>query len=242
MHKAHHSSQLDHLHSYYGYLYQTLIVLSFIALLLVSNVSFAAIKNNMVRPINQCTTAVKGSLGQGDYTKLISSLASNAQAMTGDGSNTTPIPNSSSAAGSQALQAGTAILQALQNDTVDSLNLSTDIASTSALMRPDLWAILSALKASNGIENAPCELTFSEVALVWAAADHCQHGWRQSSYNFRMADRWLEQAREAYVNAHDSLANVALENLILSYYQQYAPLNPQDDSCHGQALPLTDAE
>ena len=54
--------------------------------------------------------------------------------------------------------------------------------------------------------------------------------------HFRMADRWLEQAREAYINAHDSQTTVALETSIISYYQQYAPLDAVDDVCRGQDL------
>ncbi len=144
-------------------------------------------------------------------------------------------------AGTQALQAGATILKALQQTDEDLLSLTTDIPSTSALMRPDLWAIISALKDTGGIDSAPRELAFSEVSLVWAAADHCEHGARQSGSHFRMADRWLEQAREAYVNAHDSATNVALEALTDSYYKQYAPLDPSDDVCRGHTF-LSDSQ
>lgn len=161
---------------------------------------------------------------------------------------------SNTLAGNQALESGANILQKLRSKTDDDLSLTTDIPSTSALMRPDLWATVSALKDSasrgnvsketsskntNTVIIAPRELAFSEVALIWAAADQCAHGWRQSGTHFRMAERWLEQAREAYVNAHDSESNVALQNAIVDYYKQYAPLDPHDDVCHGQSLPLT---
>lgn len=147
--------------------------------------------------------------------------------------------NSRSSAGDHALQSAAAILKALQNTEENSLNLTTDIPSFSALMRPDLWANLVALKDSGGITTAPRELAFSEVALIWAAANHCDHGWQQSASQFRMADRWLERAREAYINAHDSKTNVALEELINSYYKQFAPLDSSDDSCHGQVIPTS---
>ena len=55
-----------------------------------------------------------------------------------------------------------------------------------------------------------------------------------------MADRWLEQAREAYVNNHDSKTNVALQDLIVRYYKQYAPLDAIADRCAGQILPTVD--
>ena len=151
---------------------------------------------------------------------------------------------SHSSAGSHALKAAATILQKLQSDADKDLSLTTDIPSTSALMRPDLWATISALKGStlnnsNSEIIAPRELAFSEVALIWAAADQCAHDRRQSGTHFRMAERWLEQAREAYVNAHDSKTNVALENSIVDYYKRYVPLDPQDDICRGQSLPLT---
>ena len=136
-------------------------------------------------------------------------------------------------AGTHAFQASATLLQALQQADEKLLSLTTDIPSTSALMRPDLWAIISALKDTGGIDSAPRELAFSEVSLVWAAADQCAHGARQSGSHFRMADRWLEQAREAYVNAHEPATNMALEALTNSYYKQYAPLDPSDDICRG---------
>lgn len=144
---------------------------------------------------------------------------------------------SHTAAGNHALQSADIILQALKSSNPQTLDLSPDIPNSSALMRPDLWAILTALKDKGGIEQAPRELAFSEVALVWAAADYCEHGARQSGSHFRMADRWLEQAREAYVNAHDSKTNVALERLTNSYYKQYALVDSNDDSCRSYRFP-----
>ena len=148
--------------------------------------------------------------------------------------------NSRSPAGLQAAEAAETILQALKNGTEQDLVLIQDIPATSALMRPDLWATLSALKDSGGIVSAPREIAFSEVALIWAATDQCEHGSRQSGSQFRMANRWLEQAREAYVNNHDSKTNVALQDLILRYYKQYAPLDATADRCAGQILPTVD--
>lgn len=143
---------------------------------------------------------------------------------------------STTAAGDYAFNDAEMILQALQNGSEANLNLVNDIPETSALMRPDLWANVSALKDSGGIVSAPRELAFSEVGLVWAAADHCEHGWRSSSSHFRMADRWLEQAREAFVNANDSAASVAMQDLTVSYFKQYESLDPSDDVCRGQVL------
>ena len=145
--------------------------------------------------------------------------------------------NGESAAGRHALQMGSSILAALKTETDEQVNLAPDIPSTSALMRPDLWATLNALKNSGGIAQAPRELAFSEVALIWAAAEQCEHGWRQSGAHFRMSERWLEQAREAYVNAHNSQTNVALESRINHYFKQYTLLDTGEDKCQGQVLP-----
>jgi hypothetical protein len=144
--------------------------------------------------------------------------------------------NSTTAAGDYAFNDAQMILQALQEGQEDKLDLMTDIPETSALMRPDLWANISALKDSGGIASAPRELAFSEVSLVWAAADHCEHGFRSSGSHFRMADRWLEQARETFVNANDSAASLAMQELAVSYYEQYKSLDPSDDVCRGQEL------
>ena len=143
---------------------------------------------------------------------------------------------SRTAAGDYALKDAESILQALKNNTEDDLNLITDIPQTSALMRPDLWANISALKDSGGIASSPRELAFGEVGLIWASADQCEHGWRSSSPNFRMANRWLEQAREAFVNANEAAASVAMQDLAVSYYEQYKSLDSGNDICRGQVL------
>lgn len=144
--------------------------------------------------------------------------------------------NSRSPAGLLAAEMAESIWQALKHDTIQNIGLQQDIPTTSALMRPDLWATLSALKDTNGIESAPREIAFSEVALIWAATNQCERGWRESGMHFRMADRWLEQAREAYINAHDAQTNGALEQSIVNYYNQYASLDASDDVCRGQVL------
>jgi len=144
--------------------------------------------------------------------------------------------NSKSSAGRIAIEMAEPILQALETDTTQNIALHQDIPENSALMRPDLWAALNALKDSDGVASAPREIAFSEVALIWAATNQCARGWRESGMHFRMADRWLEQAREAYVNANDSQTNVNLEQLIARYYKQYAPLDTGNDVCQGQVF------
>ena len=148
--------------------------------------------------------------------------------------------NSRSLTGTEAGLSAEAILQALKKGSENDIMLIQDIPASSALMRPDLWANLSALKDSGAIINAPRELAFSEVALIWAANEQCAKNSRQAGTHFRMADRWLEQAREAFVNAHDDKTNVAVEALIVRYFEQYAPLDSTNDRCTGQVLPPLD--
>ncbi|WP_201538784.1 hypothetical protein [Psychrobacter frigidicola] len=163
-------------------------------------------------------------------------LAYKAQAWLNYAYNEDSINNITEDANQEALQTATSILRALKNGTDEQSSITTDIPTTSALMRPDLWATLNALKDNGGISAAPRELAFSEVALIWAATEQCKHGDKSSGVHFRMADRWLEQAREAYVNTHDSKLNVALEELINHYFKQYVPLDKGDDSCRAQTL------
>lgn len=144
--------------------------------------------------------------------------------------------NSRSNASLQAAKMAEDILTVLNEGTEQNLPLIQDIPSNSTLMRPDLWATITALKESDGLASAPREIAFSEVSLIWAATDHCERGGRETGSQFRMADRWLEQAREAYVNAHDSQTNVALQELILSYYKKYVLLGASDEVCLGQVL------
>ena len=148
--------------------------------------------------------------------------------------------NSRSLTGLEAAQSAETILQAVKKGSESDFMLIQDIPASSALIRPDLWGTLSALKDSGAIDNAPRELAFSEVALIWAANEQCGKNTRQAGTHFRMADRWLEQAREAFVNAHSSKTNVALEELTVRYYEQYVPLDSTNDRCTGQILPPLD--
>lgn len=182
-----------------------------------------------------CMLAQLPNYQQSDKTAHQQYWAYKAQAWLNYATHQTSI-NSRSATATYAVNTAESILQALQDNTAQNIDLQQDIPSFSALMRPDLWATLSALKDSDGITSAPREIAFSEVALIWAATNQCERGARESGLHFRMADRWLDQAREAYVNAHDSTTNVALEKQIVGYYQHYAPLDASDDTCRGQAL------
>ncbi|WP_201536119.1 hypothetical protein [Psychrobacter ciconiae] len=105
-----------------------------------------------------------------------------------------------------------------QNKTA-TLNPSPFLPDSRPLVRPDLWAMLNALKHSGAISIAPREIALSEVALLWSQDN--QRYPDQIGVQLRVVDRWLETAREAFVNAHDSADNVRLEELTNTYFKQY---------------------
>lgn len=114
-----------------------------------------------------------------------------------------------------------------QHKTV-TLEPSPFLPDSRPIVRPDLWATLNALKQSGAIDIAPREMALSEVALLWSQDN--QHSAKQIGAQLRMVDRWLEIAREAFVNAHDSSDNVRLEALINSYFKQYSTQTPPQSS------------
>lgn len=108
----------------------------------------------------------------------------------------------------------------LKKNKTATLDPSPFLPDSRPLVRPDLWATLNALKQSGAIAIAPREMALSEVALLWSQDN--QRYPKQISAQLRMVDRWLETAREAFVNAHNSADNVRLEELINSYFKQYS--------------------
>lgn len=105
-----------------------------------------------------------------------------------------------SPAGTEAWQQGVSLLQALRNHQADLLMHSANIPNYSTLLRPDLWATLLALKQNGATAVAPRELAFSEVKLIWAAAEQCEADWRHAREHFDATERWLNQATTAYVD------------------------------------------
>ncbi|MDO5768584.1 MAG: OmpA family protein [Psychrobacter sp.] len=144
---------------------------------------------------------------------------------------------SMTAAGSNALAEGLTILQALRDKKIDSLLLTSDIPATSAMMRPDLWATLMGLKAHGAVTIAPREMAFSEVKLIWAAAEYCEFGWRHAREHFSAAERWINQSHEAFVGAKSDTEALALEADTVSMFKLYEPLDAKDNQCRGQAIP-----
>ncbi|WP_201505250.1 hypothetical protein [Psychrobacter aestuarii] len=143
--------------------------------------------------------------------------------------------NSRAATKAQAWQSAYGLISALAYGT-SSESVPADIPATSALMRPDLWAYVSALKDKGAIAIAPREMAFAEVSLIWAASKQCTRGWRQSTPHFRMAARYVSQANTAYRNRYPE-DTAALLDLTQRYYHAYLPLDAKNDQCHGQILP-----
>ena len=111
-----------------------------------------------------------------------------------------------------AWQQGVSLLQALRNHQADSRLDSATIPEYATLLRPDLWATLLTLKQNGAMAVAPRELAFSEVKLIWAAAEQCEADWRHAREHFDAAERWLNQAKTAYVdNDGAKLATLQVE-------------------------------
>ncbi|MFW2011187.1 OmpA family protein, partial [Acinetobacter nosocomialis] len=62
------------------------------------------------------------------------------------------------------------------------------------VMRRDLWANTELFKQHAGFSCAQSQIAQSEVMLVWAAAEHCELGWRHSRELFLSAQRLIDQA------------------------------------------------
>jgi hypothetical protein len=104
-----------------------------------------------------------------------------------------------SSAGTEAWQQGVSLLQGLREQQYELPNSTLTIPSYSTLLREDLWASLLTLKQNGAMAVAPRELAFSEVKLIWAAAEQCEADWRHAREHFDAAERWLNQATTAYV-------------------------------------------
>ncbi|MFX8743314.1 OmpA family protein, partial [Acinetobacter baumannii] len=83
------------------------------------------------------------------------------------------------------------IIVALEQGQAKQLSLTTPILSTSSVMRRDLWANTELLKQHAGFSCAQSQIAQAEVMLVWAAAEHCELGWRHSRELFLSAQRLI---------------------------------------------------
>ncbi len=123
-------------------------------------------------------------------------------------------------AASQAFNNTQKLFDMLNQNKTATLDQVPFLPNSQPLVRPDLWATLNALKQSGAIDIAPREMALGEVALLWSQDN--QRYPNLIGAQLRMTNRWLEQAREAFVNAHESNDNVRLEELINTYFKQYS--------------------
>ncbi|MFH4155320.1 OmpA family protein, partial [Acinetobacter baumannii] len=109
------------------------------------------------------------------------------------------------------------------------LSLTTPILSTSSVMRRDLWANTELLKQHAGFSCAQSQIAQAEVMLVWAAAEHCELGWRHSRELFLSAQRLIDQANS---RAFSCSADVPQQLPKISY-PSLQELNGSEQGCHG---------
>ncbi|MFA9204634.1 MAG: hypothetical protein ACEQSD_11600 [Flavobacteriales bacterium] len=75
-------------------------------------------------------------------------------------------------------------------------SMTTVVPPSSGVMRRDLWAIAELLKTHPAFATVQAKVAEAEVKLVWAAAEHCELGWRHSREHFAAAERDLYVARQ----------------------------------------------
>ncbi|MFZ3194120.1 MAG: OmpA family protein [Moraxellaceae bacterium] len=107
-------------------------------------------------------------------------------------------------------------------------SMTTAVPPTSGVMRRDLWAIAELLKTHPAFAQVHAEVAKAEVKLVWAAAEHCELGWRHSREHFAVAERELYVARQ-HANQQTG-APLWPENLT---YPSLAELNGSGKGCNG---------
>jgi outer membrane protein OmpA-like peptidoglycan-associated protein len=122
----------------------------------------------------------------------------------------------------QALQIATQLEQGQQP------SMTTAVPPTSGVMRRDLWAIAELLKTHPAFAQVQTDVAKAEVKLVWAAAEHCELGWRHSREHFAAAERELYLARQTA--NQQAGAPQWPENLT---YPTLAELNGSGKGCNG---------
>ncbi len=85
---------------------------------------------------------------------------------------------------------------------------TTAIIQSSQVMRRDLWVNAELLKQNAGFDCAATEIAQAEVMLVWAAAEHCELGWRHSRELFSAAERLIDKANYQVSSCHGGTALV----------------------------------
>lgn len=98
-------------------------------------------------------------------------------------------------------------LEQIQNDPeqLQNISMTTPVIQSSQVMRRDLWVNAEHLKHSNGFDCVSADIAQAEVTLVWAAAEHCELGWRHSRELFSIAERLIDKANYQVSSCHGGL-------------------------------------
>ncbi|ESK56470.1 OmpA family protein [Acinetobacter tjernbergiae] len=129
----------------------------------------------------------------------------------------------------EALEQARKIIEGLEQGQIEKLSLTTPILSESSVMRRDLWANAELLKQHEGFSCAQAEIAQAEVMLVWAAAEHCELGWRHSRELFLSAQSLIDQANQKAFACKSGI----IQELPKVTYPSLQELNGDDKGCHG---------
>lgn len=134
-------------------------------------------------------------------------------------------------AAAQAEAEAVKLLEQLESN--QSISATTPIIASSKVLRRDLWVTAELLKQQPGFDCAADELAQAEVTLVWAAAEHCELGWRHSRELFAAAERLVDGASYQAASCHTASQSVAATPLARVSYPSLAELNGNQKGCHG---------
>lgn len=138
------------------------------------------------------------------------------------------------AAEQQAQAQATQLIEQLEQQ--QPISTTTPIIQSSKVMRRDLWVNAELLKQQAGFDCASTEVAQAEVMLVWAAAEHCELGWRHSRELFAAAERLIDKANNEVASCHgaaQSGANLSLPAWNSTHYPSLEQLNGTQKGCHG---------
>lgn len=116
------------------------------------------------------------------------------------------------------------------------VSTTTPVIQASKVMRRDLWVNAELLKQQAGFDCAPTEIAQAEVMLVWAAAEHCELGWRHSRELFAAAERLIDKANYQAANCHATAQSLAAQPLPVwnkASYPSLEQLNGTEKGYHG---------
>ncbi|RYZ53495.1 MAG: hypothetical protein EOP49_07230 [Sphingobacteriales bacterium] len=132
-------------------------------------------------------------------------------------------------AAAQAEAEAVKLLEQLEQN--QAISPTTPIIASSKVLRRDLWATAELLKQQAGFDCAADDLAHAEVTLVWAAAEHCELGWRHSRELFASAERLVDEAHYQANRCHGASATAI--PLARVSYPSLAELNGTQKGCHG---------